>query len=85
MVREGRVKAEDGSDIRMEVQTICLHGDSAGAVRFAKQIRAELEKVNVEVKGHLHDWLAERAKYPSRSKEREVPKHRATLWSKEGE
>lgn len=58
MVRDGRVETEDGSEICIEVETICLHGDSAGAVAFAKQIRAELAKADVTVRA---------ASQPSRS------------------
>lgn len=50
MVRDGRVEAEDGSQIRINVQTICLHGDSAGAVAFARQIRTELAKAEMTVR-----------------------------------
>lgn len=39
MVKEGKVKASDGSDISIKADTVCLHGDNAHAVAFAEKIR----------------------------------------------
>lgn len=49
MVRDGRVTAGDGSDIDIKAHTVCLHGDSAGAVDFARQIRLRLKSEGVEL------------------------------------
>jgi UPF0271 protein len=43
MVREGRVRTVDGADLAIHADTICIHGDGANAVEFARAIRAELE------------------------------------------
>jgi UPF0271 protein len=49
MVREGTVTAVDGSRVPLEAQTICIHGDTPGAVEFARQLRTALEAAGVEV------------------------------------
>jgi UPF0271 protein len=37
-LREGRARAEDGSFIDLESETICIHGDGAHALSFARAI-----------------------------------------------
>lgn len=37
--REGVIRAVDGRDIRVDAQSICVHGDSPGAVQMARRIR----------------------------------------------
>jgi UPF0271 protein len=49
MAKEGRVKAVDGSIIPLEVQTLCVHGDTPGAVALVRTIRERLESEGVEV------------------------------------
>jgi UPF0271 protein len=49
MAREREVVAVDGSVIRVEVDTICLHGDTPGAVELARAVRAALEAAGVTV------------------------------------
>ncbi len=43
MAKEGRVTAADGSEISLDVQTLCVHGDSDEAIHLAKRIRELLE------------------------------------------
>lgn len=43
MIREGRVKALDGSIVALKTETICLHGDGPHAVGFAKALRQMLD------------------------------------------
>jgi len=50
MVRERRVVATDGSEISLEADTICLHGDTPGAAELARAVRAGLESAGVKVK-----------------------------------
>ncbi len=50
MVREGVVRASDGSDVPIIADTVCLHGDGAHAVAFARRLRTELESAGVEVR-----------------------------------
>lgn len=42
MVREGRVRATDGTDVAIVAGTVCLHGDGARPVAFARRLRAAL-------------------------------------------
>ncbi|MBI2516963.1 MAG: LamB/YcsF family protein [Opitutae bacterium] len=50
MVREGRVRTTDGTDRAIAADTVCLHGDGAHAVAFARRLRAELARAGVEIK-----------------------------------
>ncbi len=49
MATEGRVRAIDGSYVTVSVDSICLHGDTPGAVELARKVRASLESAGVEV------------------------------------
>jgi UPF0271 protein len=42
MVGRGRVSAVDGSTISITAESVCVHGDSPGAVRIAKAVRDRL-------------------------------------------
>lgn len=48
-LREGHVRAVDGRDIPMQVETICVHGDSPGAVDFARELRSQLGAAGVRI------------------------------------
>ena len=49
MARERSVTAVDGSTVRLEVDTICVHGDTPGAADLAARIRQALEGAGVLV------------------------------------
>ena len=49
LASEGRVIAADGTSIRLDPQTICVHGDTPGAVRIAAAVRAAIERTGVRV------------------------------------
>jgi len=49
MVREGRVRAVDGSEVALETDTICIHGDEPGAVAVARELRALLTRLGFAV------------------------------------
>lgn len=49
MVQEGKVKADTGEDADIEVQTLCIHGDTPGAVNLAQTVRESLLSAGVEV------------------------------------
>lgn len=49
MVRDRRVVATDGSEIALEADTICLHGDTPGAAELARAVRSGLESAGVTV------------------------------------
>jgi len=50
MIRDGRVRATNGEDVRIQADTVCLHGDGAGAMDFARGVRAALEREGVRVR-----------------------------------
>jgi 5-oxoprolinase (ATP-hydrolysing) subunit A len=50
MVKAGRVAAVDGSTIPITVESICVHGDSPGAVQIANAVRDRLVADGVELK-----------------------------------
>lgn len=50
LAREGVVRATDGADVRIEAETVCLHGDGPHAAAFARRLRAELEAAGIEVR-----------------------------------
>jgi 5-oxoprolinase (ATP-hydrolysing) subunit A len=49
MVASGRVIAADGSTIDVEVESVCVHGDSPGAVEIATAVRKRLLAEGVEL------------------------------------
>ncbi len=49
MVREGRVRAVDGDIVELKADTLCVHGDGAHAVAFARQLRASLEGADIAI------------------------------------
>lgn len=53
MVKEGKVKSCQGTDVSLRADTICIHGDGEHAVDFAKFIRKELQNNGIEVKAFL--------------------------------
>jgi len=44
MVRDGAIEAIDGTMTKIDAQSICVHGDSPGAVAIAQRLRALLEE-----------------------------------------
>ena len=50
MVREGVVKATDGTDVPIRADTVCVHGDGPNPVAFARRLRGELIKAGIELK-----------------------------------
>ena len=49
IARDGRVTAFDGTVLTMAADTICLHGDTPGAVDNARAVRAALEAAGIAV------------------------------------
>lgn len=50
MVREGVVRATDGTDVPLAADTVCLHGDGPHAVAFARRLNEELRRAGIELK-----------------------------------
>lgn len=49
MLREGKVQSVEGRDVDVRAETICVHGDTPGAVEFARELRAKLESQGVRI------------------------------------
>ena len=49
LATEGVIEAIDGSTLRLKADSICVHGDSAGAVEMARRIREDLIAAGVAV------------------------------------
>jgi len=54
MVGEGVVRATDGTEVKIGADTVCLHGDGAHAVAFARRLGAELRAAGIA----LREWGA---------------------------
>jgi UPF0271 protein len=49
MVTEGKVTTINGEEINIHFDTLCLHGDTPGAVQMAASLRSMLEVADVEI------------------------------------
>lgn len=49
LVKDGRVRATDGSAVAVRADTICLHGDGPHAVEFASRLNRELRAAGIEL------------------------------------
>jgi UPF0271 protein len=47
MAIEGRVETVDGGEVAVAVRSLCVHGDTPGAVELARAVRAALEEAGV--------------------------------------
>ncbi|MBJ7264410.1 MAG: LamB/YcsF family protein [Burkholderiaceae bacterium] len=50
LASEGVIEAIDGSTVCIGADSICVHGDSPGAVAIAKQVRQHLETAGVSIR-----------------------------------
>ncbi|MGH1562312.1 LamB/YcsF family protein [Mumia sp. DW29H23] len=50
MVTEGEVEAADGTTVAVTADSVCLHGDTPGAVEMARRVRAVLEDAGVTLR-----------------------------------
>lgn len=53
LVTSGEVKTASGGFLNIKAQSLCLHGDSAGAVETARLARATIEAENVHIKAFV--------------------------------
>jgi 5-oxoprolinase (ATP-hydrolysing) subunit A len=49
MLREGKVRSVEGHEVDVRGETICVHGDTPGAVEFARELRSQLESQGVRI------------------------------------
>lgn len=50
MIRQGKVVSTQGTDVAVQADTLCIHGDQPGAVLFARTIRQALEQEGIVVR-----------------------------------
>lgn len=46
---EGIIRAIDGTDVRVDAQSICVHGDSAGSVAMAAETKRMLQQAGITI------------------------------------
>lgn len=46
---EGVIRAIDGTDVRVDAQSICVHGDSAGSVAMAAETKRMLQQAGITI------------------------------------
>lgn len=51
MVKDGKVTTVDGSEIQIQADTICVHGDEPTALEFVQKLRQESQQAGVEIIG----------------------------------
>ncbi|AJC65649.1 MULTISPECIES: 5-oxoprolinase subunit PxpA [Dickeya] len=49
MVQRQRVRAQDGSWVSVQAETVCLHGDNAHALVFARRLRESFTQYGIQV------------------------------------
>ena len=49
LVETGTLRAIDGTQLHIDAESICLHGDTPGAVDHARRVRAALEAAGVQI------------------------------------
>jgi UPF0271 protein len=49
MLRKGKVRSVEGNDVNVRAETICVHGDTPGAVEFARELRSQLVSQGVRI------------------------------------
>ncbi|OMC27695.1 LamB/YcsF family protein [Mycobacterium colombiense] len=50
MVTSGQVTATDGTQLAMKAESVCVHGDSPGAVQIATAVRHRLKASGIEIR-----------------------------------
>lgn len=53
LASDGQIRAVDGSIIHTSAESICVHGDTAGAVAVAAAVRAGLESSGIDIKSFV--------------------------------
>ncbi|MCM3724944.1 LamB/YcsF family protein [Neobacillus cucumis] len=56
MIKEGKVEAVDGSDITIQADTICVHGDDPQALEFVTKLKQAFQQENIEIR---KSWRSE--------------------------
>ena len=53
LVRDKVVTSVSGDDVAVEAQSVCIHGDTPGAVTLARAVRSALEAEGVEIRSFV--------------------------------
>jgi UPF0271 protein len=53
MIKEGKVRAQDGTDVAIRADTICIHGDGAHALEFARHINQTLQDEEISLQANF--------------------------------
>lgn len=53
LAQDGEIIARDGTRIPTEAESICVHGDTSGAVEMAQAVRGALEDADVEIRSFV--------------------------------
>ena len=61
MVTEGKVTANDGTDIAIQADSVCVHGDGPKALAFVEKIGAALQVAGVELKAFCENEQGHRS------------------------
>jgi 5-oxoprolinase (ATP-hydrolysing) subunit A len=51
LVREGKVRAVDGTEVALSADTVCVHGDGPHALALVRALRRELELAGIALHG----------------------------------
>jgi UPF0271 protein len=49
MIQDSAITSASGKVIPVKIDTVCIHGDTPGAVDIARKIREELERNGIKV------------------------------------
>ena len=49
MIREGNVRSQQGTEVPIQADTICIHGDGPHALQFARQIHSALLQEGIHI------------------------------------
>ena len=49
MIHDGAIVAASGKIIEVKIDTVCIHGDTPGAIDIARNVRAELSRNGIDV------------------------------------
>ena len=52
MVQGGGVRTQQGTDVAIRADTVCLHGDGAHALEFAQRLNKELRAAGVQLQAN---------------------------------
>ncbi|MBD2781736.1 LamB/YcsF family protein [Xenorhabdus sp. 42] len=55
LVTEGGVESIDGKFTPIQADSICVHGDSPGAVDMARQVKSVLQQAGITIRSFIHE------------------------------